>query len=260
MRRAASAPNRSQQLRAVLVVFVVLVGGIAMFAGSGVAEPATAGQHNAPSPTAQAQQAQPNATATVQLSETPNGLQKYNITISVSETPDTDISGIEPGEISGNEFQIVSQPPDDQSITFRAVDLTESVGRNEGTISLATLNLTNRSVTAGDLDITVHTLVDDDGNEISPTRIDLTVEASQPSGPFPNGVPGVASAPPTDPDGDGQFEDVNGDGTANFSDAIDLAFADTGAINSGTQAEIDALDFDGDGDVDFDDAIERAFE
>lgn len=231
-----------------------------MFAGGGAAEPTITGQHSVPAPTAQVEQAQPNATATIQLDETPDGLQKYNITVSVSNAADTDISAIEAEEISGDEFQIVSQPPDNQSVTFRAVDLGGNIGRNAGTVSFATLNLTNRDVSAGDIDVTVHALTNDDGGDISPTRVSLTVDPTQPPTPFPNGVPGVGSDPPADTDDDGQLEDVNGDGTANFSDAIDLAFADFNAINAGSQAEVDALDFDGDGDVDFDDAIERAFE
>jgi PKD repeat protein len=76
--------------------------------------------------------------------------------------------------------------------------------------------------------------------------------------PFTEPVPGTgASAPPTDPDGDGLFEDVDGDGTVAFEDAIALAFADTAGLNSQQRA---ALDFDSDGDVDFDDAITLAFE
>lgn len=75
--------------------------------------------------------------------------------------------------------------------------------------------------------------------------------------PFPNGVPGVGNQPPTNVDGDCQLEDVNGDGTADFDDAISLAFLNPTGLN---QAQIDALDFDRDGDLDFDDAITLAFQ
>ncbi|MGM0591832.1 MAG: hypothetical protein ACQETI_09450 [Halobacteriota archaeon] len=68
-------------------------------------------------------------------------------------------------------------------------------------------------------------------------------------------LPGVGSVP-TDPDDDGRYEDIDGDGTATFDDAIALAFADFEAF---TPAQRDATDFDGDGDADFDDAIELAF-
>jgi hypothetical protein len=76
--------------------------------------------------------------------------------------------------------------------------------------------------------------------------------------PFPDGVPGVGSAAPTDPDGDGRYEDVDGDGVATFEDAVALAFADLAAVEADDAGRA-ALDFDDDGDVDFDDAVALAF-
>ncbi|MGM0591181.1 MAG: right-handed parallel beta-helix repeat-containing protein [Halobacteriota archaeon] len=74
---------------------------------------------------------------------------------------------------------------------------------------------------------------------------------------FSDPLPGTGSeAPPADPDGDGRYEDVDGDGVAAFDDAISLAFADTSGLS---ERQLDGLDFDGDGDVDFDDAIDLAF-
>jgi len=77
---------------------------------------------------------------------------------------------------------------------------------------------------------------------------------------FAEPAPGTgAESPPQDPDGDGKFEDVNGDNQVNFDDVIDLAFAQPEADNL-TDQQRDALDIDGDGDVDFDDVIELAFQ
>jgi outer membrane protein assembly factor BamB len=70
-------------------------------------------------------------------------------------------------------------------------------------------------------------------------------------------LPGTgATAGPTDLDGDGVYEDVDGDGRTTFADAIALAFVDAGTLSG---PERRALDVDGDGDVDFGDAIELAF-
>jgi hypothetical protein len=80
-----------------------------------------------------------------------------------------------------------------------------------------------------------------------------------PDPPFDGPVPGVAgAAPPADHDGDGLYEDVNGDGSADLDDAFDLAFAlaDLGSL---TLEQTAALDFDADGDVDLDDAFALAF-
>jgi hypothetical protein len=76
--------------------------------------------------------------------------------------------------------------------------------------------------------------------------------------PFPDRVPGVAGRTPADPDGDGLYEDVNGDGVADLDDVFDLAFADHAAINDRAGWRR-ALDFDGSGAVDVDDAFELAF-
>jgi hypothetical protein len=76
--------------------------------------------------------------------------------------------------------------------------------------------------------------------------------------PFTGPVPGTgASAAPSDLDGDGRYEDVDGDGSASFDDAVALAFSDFGSL---TPEQAAALDFDGDGDADFADAVALAFE
>jgi hypothetical protein len=81
--------------------------------------------------------------------------------------------------------------------------------------------------------------------------------ATTPETPFTEPLPGVQSNnAPTDTDGDGLYEDINGDGVSNFDDAVSLAFADTSTLS---QAQTTALDFNDDGDVDFEDAVELAF-
>jgi PKD repeat protein len=76
------------------------------------------------------------------------------------------------------------------------------------------------------------------------------------STPFPTGVPGVASdRPPTDPDSDGVYEDIDGDGRIAFADVVALAFADFTAIESDS-AGLSALDVNDNGRIDFDDVVE----
>ncbi|MGM0591356.1 MAG: PPC domain-containing protein [Halobacteriota archaeon] len=82
-------------------------------------------------------------------------------------------------------------------------------------------------------------------------------DGSNDSSVFTAPIPGVGGQnPPTDTDGDGKYDDVNGDGKATFGDAIALAFADTSGLSAQQTA---ALDFDDDGDADFEDAIALAF-
>jgi PKD repeat protein len=82
--------------------------------------------------------------------------------------------------------------------------------------------------------------------EIDPVSVTTETDITNPVIVSPN--------PATDPDGDGQLEDVDGDGEATFDDAITLAFNTDDASENR-----DSFDFDGDGDVDFDDAIALAF-
>jgi YD repeat-containing protein len=79
---------------------------------------------------------------------------------------------------------------------------------------------------------------------------------------FSSSLPGAAAeGPPTDVDGDGTFEDINGDGQFTFTDVISLVFADFDAINANlSSSQIAAIDFDGDGQVDFRDVIDLVFQ
>jgi PKD repeat protein len=102
---------------------------------------------------------------------------------------------------------------------------------------------------------TVYILVEGEVDRETAPKYNLTIEGD--SERFTTPIPGTGGeAPPRDPDNDGKYEDIDGDGEANFDDAVALAFADTDGL---TSQQIAALDFDGDGDVDFDDAVELAF-
>jgi hypothetical protein len=64
--------------------------------------------------------------------------------------------------------------------------------------------------------------------------------------PFPDGIPGVSDDPPTDPDGDGIYEDVNGDGDFDIFDV--QAFLETFSSSS-IQNNSELFDVTGDGRV-----------
>jgi hypothetical protein len=58
---------------------------------------------------------------------------------------------------------------------------------------------------------------------------------------------------PTDPDGDGRFEDVDGDGAATYDDVVDLFEADAD-LRTGRDAQV-AFDFNGNGRLDLADVV-----
>jgi hypothetical protein len=106
------------------------------------------------------------------------------------------------------------------------------------------------------------TVIDDDGLS-SDLTLPVEVTAAGGGNPFPDGVPGVGPLPPSDPDADGRYEDVNGDRRFDFFDVIDLLFAlDVLESENLTVDQRAALNFDGDARnrVDFLDVIALLFE
>jgi hypothetical protein len=190
-----------------------------------------------------------STTAAVELTAVPDGLQQYNITL--SGPSDTSITEVQSNALSGNFFQVTDGGPGSSSVTARAVDLDDTIQPGAGQQCLFTVTY-DQSVPLSTLSVTVNELLDDDGNPISAGQVSLTDDST----PFPNGLPGTGSQP-ADPDNDGVFEDVDGDGEADFDDAIETGFVQSDQLNS---EQVAALDFDGDGDFDFDDAIELAFQ
>jgi hypothetical protein len=80
---------------------------------------------------------------------------------------------------------------------------------------------------------------------------------------FTDGLPGgnPASGVPTDPNGDGRLEDLDGNGQFEFVDVIEFVFALDGLLSADLAAsQRAAIDFDGDGNVDFVDVIELVFQ
>jgi PKD repeat protein len=79
---------------------------------------------------------------------------------------------------------------------------------------------------------------------------------------FPNGLPASSTGdPPTDVDGDGTLEDMDGDGRFGFTDVIEFVFSQQrGEYASLTTAQVDALDLDDNGRVTFVDVIDLVFE
>jgi hypothetical protein len=107
--------------------------------------------------------------------------------------------------------------------------------------------------TRGTLTFVAGTRTGSDG----PADGDAVVLVLDPAGPgsFSGGVPGVQSGQaPTDPDGDGVYEDVDGDGALTYNDVVALGFADLDAIAADPLGAA-AFDVDGDGQVGFVDVI-----
>ena len=177
------------------------------------------------------------------LANAPEGLQWYDITVFVEDSDIAQVKWVDSRAIDGRFLEIVGQTAD--SIKFRAADLKDEVLPGAGNLLLATISLSivNPGQTA--VWLVVNPMVDDQGREVKP----LVSSGSLKIVVF---TIGRSSSPPMDLDGDGLFEDTNGDGKATFEDGRILSFNVSSQV---VQDNWQLFDFDSDGDADFDDAM-----
>jgi 2',3'-cyclic-nucleotide 2'-phosphodiesterase (5'-nucleotidase family) len=182
----------------------------------------------------------------VTASEVPDGVGAYELRISVGDTGVGRITDIEAAGTPGFADSSISE--DNRSAT---VDVADASGADDSTQTLAIVTVEGVSYgKSTTLELTpVAGPFDPDGNAYTVSRIDnrvVTVEAGDVTG---NGQPMA------DRDGDGDFEDVNGDGSVDVVDVQALfANRETQPVKSSTSA----FDLNGDGSVDVGD-VQRLF-
>jgi PKD repeat protein len=190
-------------------------------------------------------QAGRESTVRVILVHAPKGLQKYDILLSLSDPRVAQIVGVNPGAIDARFTQIASQSP--QAIRVRAVDFARQVEPGARDVTLVSIVLRGTGEGSASLDLDVRVMTDDEGVSLEPRVESGRVETTVALAPI-----GDSPAPPNDLDGDGLYEDIDGDGALTFDDPVVLAFnLDSEVVQSNPAL----FDFEGDGDVDFDDAV-----
>lgn len=178
------------------------------------------------------------------LVRAPQGLQRYDVVVSVSASSVAQIKGVRSDAIDSSFFQILRQSPN--LIEFRAADFKNQIQPNAEEIILATIVLVGMSKGETGLDTEVQVMTDDNGNPLKPLLRSGKVEITLSLPPV-----GGSAYPPRDLNGNGCYEDITGDGVLTFADPILLAFN----LDSNVIQENPALfDFNGDGRVDFNDA------
>jgi len=188
---------------------------------------------------------QNDAEVDLTLSSLPDGFAGGEITVSVSHSDVAEITGASYNEALG----ITDTPAianDGSSIQLRAVDLNDAFEPGDANITLATLEIEAVGGGTADLVVDAAALDDDTGNAIDvQERSGVVVTGPSPVGPGNNA--------PTDPDGDGRYEDVNGNGRLDYAD-VELLFENMD--NSSVQLQVDAFDFNENGQIDFNDISE----
>ena len=182
-------------------------------------------------------------TVNLTLNEAPTGLSGYNLTVSLSNTSVAEILSISfPLWASLNDNSTF--PAD--SVWIKGVDLGDQVGVGATDSNLGTLTLRGDDKGTSDISITVTKMDADDGYPINPDTTSGTMEVTD---VVP--LPGY-SYPPTDPDQDGLYEDLNGNGMIDFDDVV-LYFEYLEWIEDNEPNA--CFDFNGNGWTDFDDLV-----
>ncbi|TAJ44612.1 PKD domain-containing protein [Methanofollis fontis] len=184
---------------------------------------------------------------TVVLSSVPDGLAGYNITVALSDPSVGEIVGI--CYPTWANMPMNSNLPTD-AVYVQAVDLGGSVGSGATDVALCTLTVRGDAPGTTNLTITATKVDDTIGGryEVTVTDATLTVQNIL---PFPNPAGGYFP-PPTDPDGDGLYEDLDGNGFIGFNDVV-IYYQNMNFIES--KQPLAAFDYDGSGFVGFNDVV-----
>ncbi|WP_226022725.1 cellulase family glycosylhydrolase [Halomicrobium salinisoli] len=184
-------------------------------------------------------------TASVLLSEAPGGVSGFDLTVSVS---DTSVATIESAAVGGDMSSIGSEPaPSDDGSTavISGADLSESVSEGATEVELATVTLAGQSDGETDVGVDVSNLDGNAGDEISVSTRSATLTVVSPGPDWPDGA--------TDPDDDGLYEDLNGNGEVDYDDVVEYF----GEMESdGMQRNVEYYDYNGNDQIDYADVVD----
>ena len=182
-------------------------------------------------------------TLNLTIDNLPSGLSGYNITVSLSNESVAEIISVDfpswavvnsNGSLSGD------------SVWLKGADLMDGIKSGTSNVLLATLTVRGDIPGNTNVVITVESMDDDGGNQINSNIINTQLEVISVT-TFP-----TMSLPPTDPDGDGLYEDINGNGRIDFDDVVKYFNYLEWIPNN---EPIPSFDFNGNGRIDFDDIV-----
>ncbi len=182
-------------------------------------------------------------TMNVTLDTAPNGLSGYNITISLSNANTAEITSVK--FLDWATLHSNSSLPDD-SLWIKAADLDDQIKSGAMNITLATLTIRGDKPGTSNICTAVKKMNDDNGNSINPNTIPGTIVVTSVT-PLPDHI-----NPPTDPDGDGLYEDINGNGMIDFDDIVQFFKYMEWIENN---EPIHCFDFNKNDHIDFDDIV-----
>ncbi|WP_158603165.1 PKD domain-containing protein [Halorubrum sp. Atlit-26R] len=171
----------------------------------------------------------------ITVDDAEGGVGVYSMTVAVDDPSVASISGVDLASLANEELADVQIAEDGSSATIEAVLVDTS---DTGSVTLGTVTVESAAEGTTGVSLDVSELGDESGNAYTVTATSgATLEAS-------TLVVGGSESPAQDPDGDGVYEDVNGDGTVDVLD-VQTLFADRDG--AAAQNSPEAFDFNGDG-------------
>ncbi len=183
-------------------------------------------------------------TTTLYLDELITGFSGVDATLTLS-LPDSTVGEIVGVTLPGWAMTSSSTLPSD-TVSIRAVDLNNIVGPG-GTALIGTITVRGDRAGSTALRVAQARVDDENGNTMPILLAACTVDVIQ----LPV-IPGGSGFPPQDQDGDGRYDDVNGNGRADFADIV-LFFNQMSWIEA--NEPIGFFDYNHNGRIDFADIV-----
>jgi PKD repeat protein len=183
----------------------------------------------------------------VTASSLPAGLSGAKLSVSVSHG---DVAEITDASYADS-LDLTATPSisgDGSTVELEIADINDEIQPGDTNVTLATLELDGTGGGTTDLVAEVEAMDDEEGTAIDVQgRTGVLVVGPPPVG---SGSGGKA---PTDPDGDGTYEDVNGNGRMDYDDVV-LLFENLD--EDAVELNVDAYDFNDNGRIDYDDVVD----
>ncbi|WP_226021766.1 fibronectin type III domain-containing protein [Halomicrobium salinisoli] len=189
------------------------------------------------------------AKANIMLSQAPSGLSGYRVAVTVA---DTSVATIANAMLENSPMQTLGDYPqysdDGSTVTIAGADLSEDVGDGAEDIQLGSVTF-QAETESGSTDVMVAVQnIDNNAGDAFPVSTSGTTLQIGSTGPGP-----INGTEPTDPDGDGLYEDLNGNGEVDYDDIVIY-------FNHMEEPEltdyVDYYDFNDNDDIDFDDVVQ----
>jgi hypothetical protein len=181
------------------------------------------------------------------LDQAPQGLSGFEITVGLTNTSVAEIVGVELPSWAGLS-KTGSLPAD--TLVIRAADLNNMVRPGEHAVTLCTLTIRGDVQGYTGITITPKTIESDVGSRYDAVTQDALLEVVA-IHPFPRPDGGFYPTP-ADPNGDGMYEDLDGNGWIGFNDVV-LYFNNLESVEKGQPCS--AFDYDMSGFIGFNDVV-----